>query len=250
MNPERVGGSSAGRVIQVGHGEAAYGAFVPYSLPPRFAIDHHLLRQLSEADRALGDLAGLGRTMPNPHLLICPFLRREAVLSSRIEETQEVYNYVRALEYGLEPLKTLPVSLRLIRELHERLMEGVRDERATSREFRRSQNWIGPPGCTLKEAIFVPPPVEEMHPALEAFEKYLHSEDEYPPLIRLAFIHYQFEAIHPFLEGNGRIGRLLISLLLVSWPSGSQAEHLQARTDGDSARDHGQAAPLLWLKED
>lgn len=246
MNAERFRGSSAGRIIRVGQGEAAYWAFVPYPLPPYLEMNSRLVRQLSDADRALGELAGLGRTLPNPHLLIRPFLRREAVLSSRIEGTRaeitdlytyearqlalpgvptrdseadvrEVYNYVRALEYGLERLKTLPISLRLIRELHERLMEGVRGEQATPGEFRRSQNWIGPPGCTLKEAIFVPPPVEEMHPALEAFERYLHSEDEYPPLIRLAFIHYQFEAIHPFLDGNGRIGRLLISLLLVSW---------------------------------
>ncbi|MCS6936028.1 MAG: Fic family protein [Candidatus Bipolaricaulota bacterium] len=246
MNPERFRNSSAGRVIRVGQGETAYWAFVPYPLPPRLVMNPRLVCQLSEADRALGELAGLGRTMPNPHLLIRPFLRREAVLSSRIEGTRaeitdlysyearqlalpgfqpreseadvrEVYNYVRALEYGLERLKTLPVSLRLIRELHERLMEGVRGEQATPGEFRRSQNWIGPPTCTLNEAIFVPPPVEEMHQALEAFEKYLHSADEHPPLIRLAFIHYQFEAIHPFLGGNGRIGRLLISLLLVNW---------------------------------
>jgi len=246
MNPERFRNSSAGKVIQVGRGEAAYWAFVPHSLPPPLELDRSLIRQLSEADRALGELAGLGRTMPNPHLLIRPFLRREAVLSSRIEGTQaeitdlyayearqlalpgfkpsaadsdvrEVFNYVRALEYGLERVNTLPVSLRLIREVHARLMEGVRGEQATPGEFRRSQNWIGPPGCTLNEAIFIPPPVDEMHRALDAFEKYLHAEDEYPPLIRLAFIHYQFEAIHPFLDGNGRIGRLLISLLLVHW---------------------------------
>lgn len=246
MNPERFRHSSAGRVIQVGQGETAYWAFVPSPLPPNLAMTPQLVRQLSDADRALGELAGLGRTLPNPHLLIRPFLRREAVLSSRIEGTRaeitdlytyearqlalpglqprdseadvrEVYNYVRALEYGLERLKTLPVSVRLIRELHAHLMEGVRGEQATPGEFRRSQNWIGPPGCTLNEAIFVPPPVAQMHDALDAFEKYLHSEDEYPPLIRLAFIHYQFEAIHPFLDGNGRIGRLLISLLLVSW---------------------------------
>jgi len=128
-----------------------------------------------------------------------------------------VLNYVRALEYGLERLDTLPVSLRLIRELHERLMAGVRGEHAAPGEFRSSQNWIGPPNCTLNEAEFVPPPVPHMHEALDAFERYLHSEDVYPPLVRLALIHYQFEAIHPFVDGNGRIGRLLISLLLVEW---------------------------------
>jgi Fic family protein len=184
--------------------------------------------------------------MPNPHLLIGPFMRREAVLSSRIEGTQaditdlyayeagqlpiaglerapaeadvrEVLNYVRALEYGLERLSTLPVSLRLIRELHERLMRGVRGEHATPGEFRRSQNWIGPPGLSLGDAEFVPPPVHEMKEALGAFERYLHGGDDFPPLVRLALVHYQFEAIHPFLDGNGRIGRLLLSLLLVEW---------------------------------
>jgi Fic family protein len=184
--------------------------------------------------------------MPNPHLLIGPFMRREAVLSSRIEGTQadivdlyayevgqlplpgmelppsegdvrEVLNYVHALEYGLERLNTLPVSLRLIRELHDRLLTGVRGEHATPGEFRRRQNWIGRPGCTLNEATFVPPPVPQMRNALDAFEKYLNSGDLHPPLVRLALAHYQFEAIHPFVDGNGRIGRLLISLLLVQW---------------------------------
>lgn len=247
MDPQRFRNSTAGRVIQVGEGETAYWAFVPNPLPPKLRIDWPLAQALSDADRALAELAGLGRTMPNPHLLIGPFIRREAVLSSRIEGTQadiadlyayearqlplpgvetptseadvrEVLNYVNAMEYGLERLKTLPVSLRLIRELHERLLTGVRGETATPGEFRRTQNWIGPPGCTLKEAVFVPPPVPQMHEALNALETYLHSQnDPYPPLVRLALIHYQFEAIHPFVDGNGRIGRLLISLLLIQW---------------------------------
>ncbi len=247
MDPQRFRNSRAGQVIRVGEGETAYWAFVPHPLPPKLRMDWQFARVLSEADHALGQLAGLGRTMPNPHLLIGPFIRREAVLSSRIEGTQadiadlyayearqlplpgvetppseadlrEVLNYVNALEYGLERLNTLPVSLRLIRELHERLLTGVRGERATPGEFRRSQNWIGPPGCTLKEAAFVPPPVPQMHEALDALERYLHRQDDpYPPLVRLALIHYQFEAIHPFIDGNGRIGRLLITLLLVQW---------------------------------
>ncbi|MGO9621637.1 MAG: Fic family protein [Desulfobaccales bacterium] len=247
MNPERFRNSPSGRLLQVGQGETAYWAFIPNPLPPPLPLDPDLVRALSDADRALGELSGLGRTMPNPHLLIAPFIRREAVLSSRIEGTlstiadlyayeagqlplfadqkpappeadvKEVGNYVRAMEYGLDRLQTLPVSLRLIRELHERLMEGVRGEQATPGEFRRSQNWIGAPGCTLNEAEFVPPPVPEMHESLDALEKYLHGGDTYPPLLRLAFIHYQFEAIHPFLDGNGRIGRLLTMLLLVSW---------------------------------
>jgi Fic family protein len=247
MNPERFADSTAGRVIQVGRGREAYWAFVPHDLPPTLEWDTALVRVLAEAERALGELAGLGRTMPNPQLLVGPFVRREAVLSSRIEGTEtdiadlygyeagqlplpglgrpgtsesdarEVLNYVRALEYGLERLATLPVSLRLTRELHERLMEGVRGERATPGEFRRSQNWIGRPGCTLNEADFVPPPPIETRTALDSFEKYLHEQDDQPELVRLAFIHYQFEAIHPFLDGNGRIGRLLMSLLLVHW---------------------------------
>lgn len=246
MDPRRFHNSDSGQVIRVGQGGAAYWAFVPRPLPPALPAEWKLTRALSTADRALSELAGLGRTMPNPHLLIGPFVRREAVLSSQIEGTQaditdlyayeagqlplpgmqvsspesdvrEVLNYVNALEYGLKRLDTLPVSLRLICELHERLMAGVRGEHATPGEFRRSQNWIGPPGCTLNEAIFVPPPVFQMQEALDALEKYLYSEDIYPPLLRLALVHYQFEAIHPFLDGNGRIGRLLLSLLLVQW---------------------------------
>ncbi len=132
-------------------------------------------------------------------------------------DAREVFNYVQALKEGLARLETLPVSLRLIREAHAKLMEGVRGEYATPGEFRRSQNWIGPPGCQLKDASYVPPPVPEMLEALDAFERYLHAEDGLPPLLRLACIHYQFEAIHPFIDGNGRIGRLLIPLLMVSW---------------------------------
>ena len=246
MNAERFRNSPSGRLLKVGQGDAAYRAFVPNPLPPALNLDAKLIRILSGADRALGELAGLGRTMPNPELLIRPFIRREAVLSSRIEGTQtgitdlylyearqmalpgmkpastdadarEVLNYVRALEYGLERVQTLPISLRLVRELHEHLLKGVRGERATPGEFRHSQNWIGKPRCTLNDADYIPPPVPEMNDALDAFEKYLHSGNDHPPLVRLALIHYQFEAIHPFLDGNGRIGRLLLSLLLVNW---------------------------------
>ena len=246
MNPERYRNSPAGRLVKVGQGKAAYWAFVPNPLPPKLTLDLPLLQTLSAADRALGELAGLGRTISNPHLLIRPFIRREAVLSSRIEGTQadvadlyayeagqltlpgmephppesdirEVLNYVHALEYGLKRLDTLPVSTRLFRELHERLMQGVRGEKMTPGEFRRTQNWIGRPGCTLDEAEYVPPPPEELLDALSHLESYINREHDYPPLIRLALIHYQFEAIHPFLDGNGRIGRLLISLLLSHW---------------------------------
>ncbi|MDP1767861.1 MAG: Fic family protein [Nitrospirota bacterium] len=225
-----------GRLIKT---SAEYWAFVPHPLPPQLTLTWELVNQLSEADRALSELAGIARTLPNPHLLIGPFIRREAVLSSRIEGTQaslsdllyfeasgaidpkspdvqEVSNYVRAMEYGLARLKKFPVSLRLFRELHEHLMAGVRGDRLTPGEFRRSQNWIGPAGCTLMDATYVPPPVDEMHDALGQLEQYLHAPSALPLLIRLAGIHYQFEAIHPFLDGNGRIGRLLMTLLLCS----------------------------------
>ena len=200
--------------------------------------DQSLAVVLSEADRAVGRLAGEGRRIPNPHLLIRPFVRKEAVLSSRIEGTQatlgellaaeagaavdrnpedlrEVGNYVVALEYGLGRLGTLPMSLRLVRELHERLMRGVRGDVATPGEFRHSQSWIGPPGCTLNDATYVPPPPMELMTCLDAWERFLY-DDTVPPLIHAALVHSQFEAIHPFLDGNGRVGRLLITLLLVS----------------------------------
>jgi cell filamentation protein, protein adenylyltransferase len=212
-------------------------AYVPDPLPPEIRWTPNLVRALSDADRAAGSLAGEGRRLPNPHLLIRPFVRREAVLSSRIEGTQatlgellaveagsiverspddlrEVANYVVAMEHGIERLKTLPLSLRLIRELHEKLMAGVRGDQATPGAFRRSQNWIGPPGCTLENASYVPPPVQEMKECLGALEKFLH-DTSLPPLAQIALAHYQFEAIHPFLDGNGRVGRLLVTLFLV-----------------------------------
>jgi len=240
MDPRIFGDSPSGRMVRDPTG---YWAFVPHPLPPALTWTPTVVAALSQADRALGELAGLGRSLLNPHLLIAPFVRREAVLSSRIEGTQaslsdlyayeavqktavqltmfepppdvrEVYNYVRALEYGLDRLQSLPLSLRLIREIHARLMEGVRGEHGTPGEFRRSQNWIGPPGCSLQDATYVPPPVSEMEEALGALERFLHQPADWPPLARLGLVHYQFEAIHPFLDGNGRIGRLLITLLL------------------------------------
>jgi Fic family protein len=214
-----------------------YRAYVPDPLPPRLAWSDGLAAALSRADLAVGRLAGEGRRLPNPHLLIRPFVRREAVLSSRIEGTQatlgellaaeagaaverspedlrEVANYVVALEFGVARLAALPLSLRLVRELHEKLMRGVRGDVATPGEFRRSQNWIGPGGCTLANASFVPPPPDRLMDCLGAWEKFLHDES-LPPLVHAALVHSQFEAIHPFLDGNGRVGRLLITLLLV-----------------------------------
>ena len=210
---------------------------MPAPLPPPIEWDGALTAALSQADFALGRLAGEGRRFPNPHFFIRSFVRREAVLSSRIEGTRttlaellaveagatgasdaadlrEVGNYVVALEFGLERLETLPLSLRFIRELHERLMRGVRGGIAAPGEFRRSQNWIGPPGCGLNDATYVPPPVEEMAECLYALERFLHNRD-LPPLVQTALAHAQFEAIHPFVDGNGRVGRLLITLLLM-----------------------------------
>ena len=217
-------------------GTGGYRAFVPAALPPEITWDGTLAFRLSAADRSIGRLAGEGRRLPNPHLLIRPFIRKEAVLSSRIEGTQaslgellaaeagaaverspadlrEVGNYVAALEYGLVRLESLPLSLRLVRELHERLMRGVRGDIATPGEFRRSQNWIGRPGSTLADATYVPPPPSELMPCLSAWERFLHDRT-FPPLVHAALVHAQFEAIHPFLDGNGRVGRLLITLLL------------------------------------
>jgi Fic family protein len=191
---------------------------------------------LANASTLIGKLAGEGRRLPNPHVLIRPFVRREAVFSSRIEGTRstlsellaveagasverspddlrEVGNYVVALEYGIERLKTLPLSLRLVRELHEKLMTGVRGQHATPGEFRRTQNWIGRPGDTLAQAAYVPPPPDFLGDYLSAWEKFLHDR-MLPPLVHAALAHYQFEAIHPFLDGNGRVGRLLITLEL------------------------------------
>jgi Fic family protein len=190
---------------------------------------------LSEADRAVAELSGAGRLLPNPHLLIRPYLRREARLSSLIEDTysevedlllfdlepdrkpekvstQEVMNHIRALETGLDRLKEWPISTRLIQELHEILLQSVRggDATKTLGEYRRSQNWIGQPGSTVNTATYVPPPPHLLDETLSAWENYLHSENREPDLVKIALLHYQFGAIHPFLDGNGQIGRLLI----------------------------------------
>lgn len=234
MNPEDFVNSTAGQCIRTPQG---YWAFIPNPLPPKIEYSAALARLLSDAERALGELAGAGRLLPNPHLLIEPCIRREAVLSSRIEGTQaslddlflieavpsrerpesdvrELQNYVRALEYGLERVETLPISSRLVREIHQRLVEEVRGRHPTPGEFRTTQNWIGPSDCTLNQATFIPPPVREMQDALSNWEKYLHSEPSEPPLVQCALMHYQFEAIHPFIDGNGRLGRLLITFFL------------------------------------
>jgi len=226
----------AGRYLRQPTG---YRAFIPASLPPDPPLDlgGALRDKLSAADYALGRLDGAVLTLPNPDLFVFMYVRKEAVLSSQIEGTQsslqnllaaeaqlfdpdtpkdvnEVANYVRAMNHGLARLAELPVSVRLIREIHAELMQGVRGGRLTPGELRTSQNWIGPGGCTLATATFVPPPPHEVPAALSDLEKFLHDGAGLPPLIQVGLAHAQFETIHPFLDGNGRMGRLLITFLL------------------------------------
>ncbi len=219
---------------------AGYRAFIPATLPPNppVSLGGELNGLLSRADVAIGRLDGSVTTLPNPDFLVLMYVRKEAVLSSQIEGTQsslqdvlaaqselfepaelpkdvdEVINYLAAMRLGLERLAELPVSVRLVREIHGRLLEGVRGSNLTPGELRRSQNWIGPAGAGLADATFVPPPAEEVPAALGDWERFLHGGDDLPLLVRIGMAHAQFETIHPFLDGNGRVGRLLITLLL------------------------------------
>ncbi len=226
------------RVGQLVLQPAGYRALVPGPFPPDppVQVTGELQRLLSEADRALGVLAGSVHTLPNPDLFVAMFVRKEAVLSSRIEGTRsslhdvlgaeanvpdpkrprdvgEVLAYVEAMNHGLARLKALPVSVRLICEIHGVLMAGA-GSRVTPGELRRSQNWIGPPGATLADATFVPPPPDLVPEGLSQLERFIHAEDVLPLLIKVGMAHAQFETIHPFLDGNGRVGRLLITFLL------------------------------------
>lgn len=218
---------------------SGYKAFVPSALPPEppILIEGKIQEYLSKADRALGRLDGSIQTLPHPNLFVAMYVRKEAVISSQIEGTQsslqdllaaeahifsaerpgdvnEVINYVTAMNYGLDRLSELPVSVRLIREIHTRLMQGVRGRQRDPGELRSIQNWIGPNNCTPQEAIFVPPPPQEIPRLMSELEHFLHEESMLPLLVRIGLAHAQFETIHPFLDGNGRIGRLLITLLL------------------------------------
>lgn len=230
--------SSSGKAIKTPKG---YWAFIPTPLPPELGWTSNLVSLVGEAERALAELASIGRNFPEPHVLVRSFIAQEAVMSSRIEGTRaslndvyhfeanqlsfldsssdvnEVYNYIIALDYGLTRLKKLPISLRLIRELHKKLMSGIQNNIWTPGEFRRTQNWIGPAGSTLETAPYVPPPIDEMLVSLNELERFIHSSSNLSPLVCAGMIHYQFEAIHPFLDGNGRVGRLLIILLLHEW---------------------------------
>lgn len=218
-----------------------YKAFVPNSLPPEPPIrwDEPRVVLLAQAEHMLGRLDGIGAFLPNPNLFLAMFVKQEALVSSQIEGTQcsltevlefeidpmgverskdveEVVNYVAAMNFGLEQLNQLPLCLRLIREVHAKLLRGVRGRHSAPGEFRKSQNWIGPRGCNLETASFVPPPVPEMHATLGNLESFFHEAPPMPPLVKAALMHAQFETIHPFLDGNGRVGRLLITLLLCS----------------------------------
>ena len=226
-----------GRFIVTAAGGENVRAYVPPPLPPNPPIDMtELVSHLSDADRALGRLDGISQLLPNKELFLYMYVRKEAVLSSQIEGTQstlsdllraeadqleaqnfddvtEVSNYVEAMNYGVERMETLPLSLRLIREMHEILLKKGRGAGKDPGQFRRSQNWIG--GTRPGNAVYVPPPPVEMEACLDALEKFIHSEArDLPPLIKAGLVHLQFESIHPFLDGNGRIGRLLITLLL------------------------------------
>jgi len=239
MRPEDFSADSPGRVQKVIGSGFSYWAFIPDPLPPKLNYVDNLVVALGEANRSMGEFSGLLAGSPGTRLLIRPLLRKEAVSSSQIEGTtseiadlylfeaedessglpgdvREVSNYLKALEYGLDRIKTLPVSTRLFRELHAILMKGVRGGHAYPGELRTTQNWIGKPGCTLSEADFVPPP-EELNKCLAELELFINSEAKIPSLVKLALVHYQFEAIHPFVDGNGRVGRLLIALLKTSW---------------------------------
>ena len=227
----------AGMYVDNLGGEASYLSFRPNPLPPipEIKMDEEIVRLLIEANKQLVKLDMTSQFISNADLFISMYVRKEALISSQIEGTQctlddvldpevemnanldvsDVINYVKATQYAIKRLDKLPLCCRLIREIHEVLMEGARGQDKCPGEFRHSQNWIGPANCSLKEARYIPPNVEDMQNAMSDLEKYINENVEYDPLIRVALIHYQFETIHPFLDGNGRIGRLLILLYLM-----------------------------------
>ncbi len=235
MDPERYATTEFGQARRT-PGRHGYVAYHPEPIPRTVPISASNIMRISDAEAALGRLAGAGRLLPDPQLLVQPYLRREALASTRIEGTQaslaevfdaelsdhppgadveEVMNYVRAMETGLVRLAQLPISTRLLREMHSVILDGVRGRDRQPGELRISQNWIGPPGATIDSATFVPPPPGLVGDLLDDLERFVHDEPTLPPLVQAALIHYQFETIHPFLDGNGRLGRLLIVFFLV-----------------------------------
>ena len=227
----------AGIYVDNLNGEAMYQSFKPNPLPPipEIEMDGEIVKLLVDANKQLVKLDTASQLISNADLFISMYVRKEALISSQIEGTQctlddvldpeveananldvsDVINYVKATQYALKRLERLPLCCRLIREIHEVLMENVRGQDKTPGEFRHSQNWIGPANCSLKDARYIPPNVEDLQTAMSDLEKYINENVDYDPLIRAALIHYQFETIHPFLDGNGRIGRLLILLYLM-----------------------------------
>ena len=218
-------------------GEMTYKSFMPAILPPEppIELDKNIVDLLVKANKQLALLEGISSRIPNIHLFISMYVRKEALMSSQIEGTQatledvldpclekntnrpvgDVVNYIKATDYAINRLKELSLCNRLIKEAHEVLLSGVRGQNKSPGEFRHSQNWIGAAGCNLQDARYIPPSVEDMAQAMSDLEKYINSDDDLDILIRAALIHYQFETIHPFLDGNGRIGRLLITLFLM-----------------------------------
>ena len=227
----------SGELVTNLSGEAAYQSFKPSPLPPdpELNINSDIVKKLVEANRDLVRLDTASKFIPNVELFISMYVRKEALISSQIEGTQctlddildpdiegnsnldvgDVINYVRACTYAINRLDKLPLCNRLLREIHRELLAGVRGQEKNPGEFRRSQNWIGAANCTLREARYIPPNVEDMNDALTDLERYMNEGDDFDPLIRIALIHYQFETIHPFLDGNGRVGRLMILLYLI-----------------------------------
>jgi Fic family protein len=259
-------------------GRHGYIAYFPAPIPRRVELPASTIRMLADAEASLGRLAGVGQLLPNPHLLIRPYLMREALSSTRIEGTQaslaeileveasgappnadveEVLNYIDALEWGLDELARLPLSVRLIREMHRRLLAGVRGRERMPGEFRTTQNWVGPTGSTIETAVFVPPPPDELPGLLADWERYAHEDVEVPLLIQNALLHYQFETLHPFLDGNGRIGRLLSVFLLIergrlSAPllylsSYLEQDHARYYESLQAVRERGDAIPWFEL---
>lgn len=227
--------AKAGEYISNLSGESEYKSFRPTPLPVKIDIDNEMFSLLTEATKSLATLDTLSSYIPNMNLFVSMYVRKEALLSSQIEGTQatledvldpliekntnqnvsDVVNYIKATEYALNRMNTLPLCNRLIKEIHEVLMNNVRGQEKNPGEFRYSQNWIGSAGSTIKNARYIPPNPEDMNCAMSDLEKYINSEDELDLLIQTALIHYQFETIHPFLDGNGRVGRLLITLFLM-----------------------------------
>lgn len=276
MEVARYAATEFGQARQTG-GRHGYVAYFPASVPRSLDLPGPTISRLADAEGSLGRLAGIGRLLPTPELLVKPYLLREALASTRIEGTQaslaevletdatggapnadveEVLNYIEAMRWGLGRLDRLPLSTRLLCEMHRRLMAGVRGRERAPGELRRTQNWIGAPGSTVETADFVPPPPSELAGLLKDWETFAHEESEMPLLVQNALLHSQFETIHPFLDGNGRLGRLLIVFLLIGRgrlpaPLLYLSSYLERRRDEyytalQAIRESGD--PLPWLE--